>query len=172
MAELRNGSLLLTSRLYGKPWLTPSHPATDLRRGFARSDDGGATWAQIWYLEQRQPEVLVGTCDHALVSDVDAPSKQGLGTHGVLYYGHPSSAVNDSLPRANYTLHSSRDGGASWEFVDRIYAGGAGYSDMNVLPAHGGKQVVGVAFQKTFDPPVPTIEGGGYNLGFATIPID
>jgi hypothetical protein len=40
-AELVNGSLLMTSRMYGSPWLTPGHPqASDRRRGFARSDDG------------------------------------------------------------------------------------------------------------------------------------
>lgn len=26
---------------------------------------------------------------------------------------------------------------------------------------------VAVAFQKTFDPPVPSIEGGGYDVGLA-----
>ena len=34
VAELQNGSLLLTSRLYGAPWLHPDHPPTDLRRAF------------------------------------------------------------------------------------------------------------------------------------------
>ena len=73
-----------------------------------------------------------------------------------------------ALPHA-YVCHSHarRDGGASWEFVDVVYGGGAGYSDIHVLP--GGW--LGVAFQKTFDPPDPHIEGGGYNLGFARLKV-
>ena len=44
VAEMQNGSLLMTSRMYGRPWLTPGRPMrSDLRRGFARSDDGGWT---------------------------------------------------------------------------------------------------------------------------------
>ena len=44
VAEMTNGSLLMTSRMYGSPWLTPGRPMrSDLRRGFARSDDGGWT---------------------------------------------------------------------------------------------------------------------------------
>eukprot|EP01051_Picozoa_sp_SAG22_P036153 SAG22_NODE_17361_length_306_cov_0.753623_1_plen_62_part_10 len=27
---------------------------------------GGYTWADIWYLEQRQPEIMTGTCNQAL----------------------------------------------------------------------------------------------------------
>jgi hypothetical protein len=36
VAELKNGSLLMTSRMYGKPWLSTPPRASDLRRGFAR----------------------------------------------------------------------------------------------------------------------------------------
>ena len=45
VAELRNGSLLLTARMAGAPWLSKPGVRSDRRRGFARSDDGGATWA-------------------------------------------------------------------------------------------------------------------------------
>eukprot|EP01043_Picozoa_sp_COSAG02_P003083 COSAG02_NODE_73_length_41919_cov_6.571066_36_plen_328_part_00 len=45
VAEMHNGSLLLTSRLAGRPWFTDpyvkSNPANRFR-AFARSDDGGA----------------------------------------------------------------------------------------------------------------------------------
>ena len=37
------------------------------------------------------------------------------------------------------------------------------YSDAHVLKDGS----VAVAFQKTFDPPVPSIEGGGYDVGLA-----
>ena len=41
------------------------------RRGFARSDDGGRSWAEVWYLADRQPSIsrLNPTCAQALVSD-------------------------------------------------------------------------------------------------------
>ena len=56
VAELRNGSGLLTARMAGVPWLTPGKcppncpPPTDKRRGFARSDDGGESWAETWFV--------------------------------------------------------------------------------------------------------------------------
>ena len=51
-------------------------------------------------------------------------------------------------------------------------AGGAGYSDALVLPDGSGGEVLAMAFQKTFDPPVPSIEGGGYDMGLALLPLD
>ena len=115
VAELTNGSLLMTSRMYGAPYLTPGKMAnrSDLRRGFARSDDGGYTWAEIWYLEQRQPDIMVGTCDHALSSNP--------AISPTIFYSHPGNWTEGSeLARANYTLHKSMDGGATWEFVNRV----------------------------------------------------
>ena len=41
--------------------------------------------------------------------------------------------------------------------------GACRYSDAHVLKDGS----VAVAFQKTFDPPVPSIEGGGYDVGLA-----
>jgi hypothetical protein len=67
----------------------------------------------------------VGTCDQPIASDIDSPGLPGRGT---LYYGHPGASNASDLPRMNYTLHRSLDGGASWQFVDRIYPGGAGDS--------------------------------------------
>jgi hypothetical protein len=181
VAELKNGSLLMTSRMYGAPYLTPGKMAkrSDLRRGFARSDDGGYTWSEIWYLEQRQPEIMVGTCNHALSSDPAISS--------TVYYSHPGNWTEGSeLARANYTLHKSIDGGATWEFVNRVYGpgdpgsgrsgknyGGAGYSDSIVVPnssAPGGATLV-MGFQKTFEPPVPGVEGGGYDMAVALLPL-
>ena len=114
---------------------------------------------------------MVGTCDHALVSDVGFARAAEPPSGATLYYSHPGAANDTNLPRANYTLHTSTDSGASFQFVDRIYAGGAGYSDAHVIPGPNGSLVLGMAFQRTFDPPNPSIEGGGYNIGFATIPI-
>lgn len=106
---------------------------------------GGESWAAWWYLEDRQPEIDVGTNFESLVSDVAGPNPTGM-----LYFGHPGAA-NGSLARANYTVHKSGDGGASWEFVDVVYGGGAGYSDIHLL----GDGFLGVAFQKTWNPPDP-----------------
>ena len=61
--------------------------------------------------------------------------------------------------------------GASWEFAAHISgtarkpAGGYGYSDIQLLSDGS----VGIAYQKTFNPYVGTIEGGGYDLAFAQI---
>jgi len=85
-----------------------------------------------------------------------------------MYWAHPG---DDMHQRSNYTLHQSEDGGASWDLVNRVYAGGAGYSDAHVL-RDGDKQVLAMAFQKTFDPPVPSIEGGGYDIAVALLPLN
>lgn len=164
VAELKNGSLLMTSRMYGKPWLSSPPKPSDLRRGFARSDDGGRTWAEIWYLEQRQPEIMTGTCAQALVSDPAATS--------TIFYAHPGNYTDGTeLARANYTLHASDDGGASWQLINRVYPLGAGYSDAHVLPDPAAKNglTLAMVFQKTFEPPVPSIEGGGYDMGLALL---
>ena len=85
----------------------------------------------------------------------------------------PRRSENTSRTRSNYTLHSSSNGGASWDFVNRVYGGGAGYSDAIVVPdpaAPGGETLL-MAFQKTFTPPVAGIEGGGYDVGLARLPL-
>ena len=52
-----------TARLEGRgfpQWQPDPANSTDprnKRRGFARSDDGGYTWAEIWVLADRQPEI-------------------------------------------------------------------------------------------------------------------
>ena len=40
---------------------------------------------------------------------------------------------------------------------------GYGYADAHILRDGS----VAMAFQRTFDPPVPSIEGGGYDIGLA-----
>ena len=108
------------------------------------------------YLEDRQPEIIVNNCENALASDPET---------GTLYWGHPG-AVN--MTRANYTVHESTDGGATWRLLDRVYARGAGYSDVHVVPTAAGAQL-GVLFQRTLYE--PGAEGGGYNLAYAAVPL-
>ena len=156
VAEMKNGSLLLTSRMYG------DLVTQNKRREFARSDTGGETWQAVWYVMDRQPEIglLQPTAAEALVSDPAV-------NDGKIYWSHPGI---DTHGRANYTLDTSDNGGASWDFANRVYAGGAGYSDALILQ-DGDQRVLAMAFQKTFDCPtgekpcgvhVPGIEGGGY----------
>ena len=54
--------------------------------------------------------------------------------------------------------------------LDRIYAHGAGYSDVHVLrdPSTGAK-FLGALFQRTLYE--PGAEGGGYNLALARVPL-
>ena len=86
----------------------------------------------MWYLERRQPEIMTGTCDQPICSDTElAPGK--------VFYAHPGNWTGGTeLARANYTLHESSDGGASWALVDRVYALGAGYAP-RPLPALPGR---------------------------------
>jgi len=166
VAEMRNGSLLMSSRLeHTFPQWQPSPDNTtwpnpdrqNKRRAFARSDDGGRTWADLWYLADRQPEIqhYTSECAHALVSAPD----------GTIYWGHPGGGT-DGHDRSNYTMQVSHTGGATWELLDHVEPLGAGYSDAHLMP--DGSLLV--AFQRTFDPPVPSIEGGGYDLALARIP--
>ena len=107
---------------------------------------------------------MVGTCAHALVSDTVDPSSPRL------YYSHPGNwSYGVELARANYSLHTTDDSGATWEPAIEVYAPGAGYSDAYVVPDEGepaGRTLL-MACQRTFEPPVTGIEGGGYNLALA-----
>ena len=157
-----NGSLLMTSRLqhnfpHWQPDPANSTDPANKRRGFARSDDGGRTWAEWWELADRQPDIQKYTaeCAHALVSD---PSK------GTMYWGHPGGGL-DGHGRMNYTVETSVNGGKSWRKLVNFGPKGAGYSDAHLL--HDG--TLAIAYQKTFYPPAPGIEGGGYDIGFAKI---
>jgi hypothetical protein len=153
ITELGNGSLLISFRSEGEHM--PSHPHN---RGFARSDDGGATWAQVWYASD--PGRTTGM--------IDGPSDQGIDRSdktGAVYFGHPGSCCD----RANYTIHRSTDEGATFEFVGVIFPGGAGYSDVHVLPYDGPGDRLGVAFQRALNE--SGVEGGGYNMAWASMTI-
>ena len=179
LQELKNGSVLMSARIDDPENTDRHHPDTNrtrvrTTRGFAISHDGGSTWDRQWTMFERQPEIHDAPCSDALAYSLESDS---------LYFGHPGS-VNGS--RTNYTILRSTDSGLSWNFVDRVYPAGAGYSDMVVLPpsAHGGAQtggteaagteiagdVLGIAFQRTLWE--PGVEGGGYNMGWATWYVD
>lgn len=160
IAEMQNGSLLMSSRVeschYGP---SPACLAGE-KRGFARSDDGGYTWAEIWYAPS---DIPLAVCDQAICSD---PTTEG-STVGTIYWAHPGNYSGD---RSNYTVHRSNDGGGTWQFVNRVYGGGSGYSDAVVIPdptAPSGQTLV-MAFQKTWMPP-GQCEGGGYDIGLARL---
>jgi sialidase-1 len=85
------------------------------RRLFARSDDGGQTWAANWsFFESELPGSY---CEGSIVTDAE----------GVVYYGHADGR------RVNYTVHQSTDGGRSFPKATVVYPGGSGYSDMALL---------------------------------------
>jgi sialidase-1 len=46
----------------------------------------------------------------------------------MLYFGNP----DDHGRRANFSIHSSSDGGLLWESVSDVFAGGAAYSDLSI----------------------------------------
>ena len=106
VAELKNGSVLLTSRnFYG----TSSGQGPRL---MARSDDGGATWAANWTAFDL-PDPY---CEASVLSD---------GAGG-LFFGNPSHPGH----RLNYSVHQSLDGGRTWPQSVVVYPGDAAYSDM------------------------------------------
>ena len=123
---------------------------------------GGYTWAELWHLADRQPEIqqYVAECAHALTSDP---------TTGTMWWAHPGGGL-DGHDRYNGTLQRSDNGGATWQFAAHITtgalpAGGYGYSDIHLLP----DGTVSVVYQRTFNPYDHGIEGGGYDLAVASI---
>jgi len=108
VAELHNGSVLMTSRNFY------SRTSGQGPRLFARSDDGGATWAANW---SAGAELTDPYCEASLL---------GAPAQGRLYFGNPSSHR-----RENFSVHVSLDGGRSWPRGAVIYPRGAAYSDLS-----------------------------------------
>ena len=104
-AELKNGSVLLTSRNFygGTSGYGP--------RLFARSDDGGASWAANW----SAVDLVDSYCEASLLGDPD---------RGLLHFVNPSSHRRDNL-----SVHVSSDGGRTWPKSAVLYPNGAAYSD-------------------------------------------
>lgn len=161
LTELQNGSVLISTRIDDPENRDPHHPDTDkaragTTRGFARSDDGGQTWAEVWTLYDRQPEIYDSSCSDGIVYSPKT---------GATYFGHPNG-INGT--RTNYTILRSMDQGAEWSLLSPVvYPGGAGYSSMVLLPHDGAGDLLGVAFQRTIWD--PNLEGGGYNTAFASV---
>ena len=80
---------------------------------FARSDDGGVSWAANWSAYDL-PDPY---CEGSLLSDPKA---------GTLLFGNPSHAGH----RLNFSVHRSADGGRTWPRATVVYPGDAAYSDM------------------------------------------
>lgn len=111
VAELQNGSVLMTSRNFY------ARSSGQGPRLFARSDDGGHSWAANWSAGGDLPDPY---CEASLISD---PAS------GLLFFGNPSN----SRERANFSVHTSRDGGRTWPDSFVVYPGGAAYSDMSLI---------------------------------------
>ena len=69
---------------------------------------------------------MINDPELGLTSTYCEGSVAGVPDKGMLYFGHPS----DGGRRANYSIHSSRDGGLVWESVSDVWGGGAAYSDL------------------------------------------
>ena len=146
-------------------WSRPAHrcPRYNVGPNRARlllsaSYDGGATFAEVWTLYERQPDMYDAACSDGLVASAKT---------GSTYFGHPHG-INGT--RTNYTILRSMDQGATFSmFRAPIYPSGAGYSSLILLANSGPGDLIGVAFQRTIWD--SQLEGGGYNIGFATVAV-
>ena len=131
LAELANGSVVLTSRMF-------EH--TDDERSWAISHDGAVSWAKEWHFSSRQtggygPE---GNTEGSLLA-----AKNG----SKLLFAHPTTySLQVGGGRDNLTVSESDDGGASWTTYawGLVYPGGSAYSDMALLPNGS----IGVAWER------------------------
>lgn len=136
VAELKNGSVLLTSRNFYGP------SSGQGPRLFARSDDGGQSWAANWSAYDL-PDPY---CEGSLLSD----------SVGSVFFGNPSHAGH----RLNMSVHQSLDGGRTWPASTVVFGGDAAYSDM-ALTRNGS---VAVLFERGFG-------GNPYNtVSFGVVP--
>jgi hypothetical protein len=101
LTEMANGSVLMSVRIDDTKNTDRKHPDTNATRrgtsrGFARSDDGGATWAQRWVLWARQPEIPDSPCSDPLIYSDKT---------GAMYWGHPGEWSDSATGRFNYRIH-------------------------------------------------------------------
>ena len=142
LAELANGSVVLTSRMF-------EH--TDTERSWAISHDGGKSWAKEWSFSSKQaggygPE---GNCEGSLLS-----AKNGTK----LVFAHPTAYdLRVGGGRVNLTVSESTDGGSSWSTGSwgLVYRGASAYSDMAMLPNGS----IGVAWERGGGPAGAEREG-------------
>ena len=149
VAELANGSVVMTSRL--------SQPlnAASRWRAFAISHDGAQTWEKAWTFPASQPfNVGFGpgyNCESGLLS-VKNRTKLLLSKPTATLHGdatgapHARCSPGSCVYRRNLTIAESDDGGASWTVQPwgLVYADRVAYTAMAELP--GGK--VAVVFER------------------------
>lgn len=161
VAELANGSVVITCR-NGQNRSSPDLcGGGEVCRVFARSDDGGATWARQWHVP------VTALPAHRCEAAMAGASLDGHGA-GVLLFGAPMNMTTGD--RTNYTIYASTDGGDTWAWGAAVDGGAAGYSSLAVLGAEpladGSWRVdVGASFQAGHD--IHGVEGGGYDMAFA-----
>ena len=117
---------------------------------------GAQDWAEVWAVSVR--DLPVHRCEASLTS---------IGS--TLFFGAPMNSTTGD--RTNFTIYSSTDGGKHWSWFAGVYAQSSGYSDVVALD-HPNDQHhhLGVAFQLGHN--LPHVEGGGYDIAFARIPVD
>jgi hypothetical protein len=155
VAELANGSVVLTSRLsfyHGRYVVFPN------QRAFSISHTAGRTWEKSWTFPADQPyDVGFGpgyNVEHGMTTAHNRTrlllSKPTATLHGDSSGTRPECAPHTQgscAYRRNMTVAASSDGGASWT-VDPwglIYKGRAAYSDLVELP--NGK--IAVVFERS-----------------------
>lgn len=139
VAELANGSVVLTSRL------GVAMNAASRWRAFTISHDGGTSWENAWTFPANQPfDVGFGpgyNCEHGLLSAHGKTklllSKPTATLHGDAHGApHSRCSPGSCVYRRNLTISSSDNGGATWSMASwgLIYPGRVAYSDMAELP--------------------------------------
>lgn len=163
IAELTNGSLVMTCRNGQNRSASNLCSGAERCRVFARSDDGGASWARMWSVAV--DELPAHRCEAGMTSaDLDGHPT------GLLVFGAPMNASTGD--RTNYTLYTSLDGGDSWQWARGMYGLQAGYSATVVLGTERlgsdrWRVDVGAGFQLGHGITTGHVEGGGYDLAYA-----
>ena len=143
IAEIfNNGSILLTARALRAN--AADHPGH--RRLFARSDDGGLSWARTWSFSGSVGSALRDPDCFGSLASAPAPDVPG---GWAVFFANPASPRR----RANMSIHISLDGGSSWEAWRHVYHGPSAYSALAVLGvggghAHPGRAKLALAFER------------------------
>ena len=133
IAQLADGSILARPRLGEDGW-------QDNCAAFAKSGDGGETWAPV-------NATLVGDAGAGARGCIPTPGVQNsMLAHqgGGVFLAGPRIFGSSDHPRGNITLYQSIDLGSTWRNVALLHEGSSGYSSMVNL-AGGAIGVVYVA---------------------------
>jgi len=134
VAERPDGSLIINMRNY---WARDGKQKDKGgKRVIATSDDGGATWSDIWF-----DDALLSPVCQAGLFRYSWPGDDGASgdTRSVLMYTGPASRSK----RHKLTIRLSYDEGKTWPASRLVYEGGSAYSSPAVMP--DGK--VGILFE-------------------------